>query len=492
MKRIKLYALFLLCWLSSVAFGQISPQSLQSTALSDVQRFVVEVGTYAERFTYTHTQDTRLTTDAYRPDGWEWPDSPNDVFYRFTLEKTMRVLATSNIGKAYIVEEDIDTGRLIPVSLIDLLQKNMWLTELQAGTYYVISESRVDDGSFTNGEIVTRIIGIPIPTLTVENLGLLLNDTLLTVTGDSRYSLNTYGDSYNDLTYIFETDRYMDLSVTLANTGLSEVNMYLLDDNKQLITSSENSKLDVMTLSPGIYRLLVEGTTENGVISMNIELKTVKIPDTKVVVDAGSHFKLFTFFHEQDTRRTPDSYRPADWPWENSPNDVFYRFTLETPMIVLAKINTAVGIGTGSVYCLEEDSITGNLNPMPIVDTSIFNSPVQGVSLCKGTFYIVAEGPVDNNGVAIDGVIKTVIAGLPRRYEVPLGVFSTNVQQKLTDDTRRTSSEYGDSCRNDIYYRFDLKCPMRLSVSLNSSSDLKKANLYLLDKDNKEIASSKG
>lgn len=492
MKRIKLYALFLLCWLSSVAFGQISPQSLQSTALSDVQRFVVEVGTYAERFTYTHTQDTRLTTDAYRPDGWEWPDSPNDVFYRFTLEKTMRVLATSNIGKAYIVEEDIDTGRLIPVSLIDFGQKFMWLAELQAGTYYVISESRVDDGSFTNGEIITRIIGVPIPTLTVENLGLLPCDTLLTVTGDSRYSLNNYGDSYNDLTYIFEVDRYMDLSVTLANTGLSEVNMYLLDDNKQLITSSENSKLDAMTLSPGIYRLLAEGTTENGVISMNIELKTVKIPDTKVVVDAGSHSKLFTFFHEQDTRRTPDSYRPADWPWENSPNDVFYRFTLETPMIVLAKINTNLGVGTGIPYCLEEDSITGSLIPIPIMDTSIFNSPVQGVSLCKGTYYIVAEGPVDSNGVAIDGVIKTVITGLPRRYEVPLGVFSTNIQQKLTDDTRRTSSEYGDSCRNDIYYRFDLKCPMRLSVSLNSSSDLKKANLYLLDKDNKEIASSKG
>lgn len=493
MKRIKLYALFLLCWLSSVASGQVSPQSLQSTALTDVQRFVVEVGTYAKSFNFAHTQDTRLTTDAYRPDSWEWADSPNDVFYRFTVEKPMIILFTSNIGKAYILEEDIDMGRLLPVPLTDLDQKYMWRAEVQAGTYFVISESRVGtNGSFTNGEIVTRIVGVPMPASAIEDLGVFSSDTALTVTDDSRLSLNEYGESYNDLTYIFEINHNMDLSVTLANDGLSEVDMHLLDDKKQLIISSQNSKLNVMTLTPGIYRLVAEGIKENGIISMNIELKSVVIHNTKVVIDVGCYSKIFGFNHEQDTRRTPDSYRPADWPWENSPNDVFYRFTLEAPMIVLAKINTAIGIGTGSVYCLEEDSITGNLNPMPIVDTSIFNSPVQGVSLRKGTFYIVAEGPVDNNGVAIDGVIKTVIAGLPRRYEVPLGVFSTNIQQKLTDDTRRTSSEYGDSCRNDIYYRFDLKCPMRLSVSLNSSSDLKKANLYLLDKDNKEIASSKG
>lgn len=155
MKRIKLYALFLLCWLSSVAYGQISPQN---TELPNVQRFIVEAGTYAENFGYVHTQDTRLTTDAYRPDGWEWQDSPNDVFYRFTLEKTMRILCTSDTGEVHILEEDPDTGRLVPVPLIDFIAKNFSLAELKAGTYYVVSESRIDEnGSFTNGEIVTRL-----------------------------------------------------------------------------------------------------------------------------------------------------------------------------------------------------------------------------------------------------------------------------------------------------------------------------------------------
>ena len=488
MKRIKLYALFMLCWLSSVAFGQVSPQS---TALPDVQRFVVEAGTYAEDFEYTHVQDTRLTTDAYRPDDWEWTDSPNDVFYRITLENPMNIAYLSDIGKACFLKEDLDTGRLIPIPLSNYGAETVWGAELQAGTYYIVCESAVDsNGTFSNGEITILIIGQRLPNSVVENLGLLASDTLLTLTGDTRYSLNEYGGSNNDLTYLFETDRYRDLSVALANTGLSEVNMYLLDDKKKLITSSQQSKLDIMTLAPGVYSLIVEGRKENGVISMNIELKSLEIPD-KVVIDGGSYSELFVLGGDElDTRRLPDAYRPADWPWENSPNDVFYRFTLETPMNVIVDLSSSTGICTA--YCLEEEPTTGKMMPIPLLDGLFFKTPVKTAFLQSGTYYIVVEGPVDNNGVAIDDVIRTAILGSPNRYEVVLGSFATNIRQTLTGDTRKTSSEYGDSSRNDIYYGFDLKRPMKLSVSLNSSSDLSNINLYLLDGENKEIASSTG
>ncbi len=488
MKRIKLYTFFLLCWLSSVASGQVS---LQSIALADVQRFVIEAGTYAEDFDYKHTQDTRLTTDTYRPDGWEWTDSPNDVFYRITLENPMTIAYVSDIGKAYFLQEDLNTGRLIPIPLSDYGAEIVWGAELQAGTYYIVSESAVDNnGTFSNGEIEILIIGQRLPSSVVENLGLLSGDTLLTVTGDTRYSLDEYGGSYNDLTYIFETDCYMGLSVTLANTGLSEVDIYLLDDKEQLITSSQNSKLDVMTLSPGIYRLVAEGIKGDGVISMNIEMKSLEISD-KVVIDGGSYSELFVLGGDElDTRQLPDAYRPGDWPWVNSPNDVFYRFTLETPMNVIVDLSSSTG--TCTTYCLEEDPSTGEMMPIPLLDGLFFKTPVKTVSLQSGTYYIVIEGPVDNNGVAIDGVIRAAMLGLPGRYEVVLGSFSTNIRQTLTGDTRRTSNEYGDSSRNDIYYNFDLRRPMRFSVSLNSSSDLSKINLYLLDKDEKKIASSLG
>ena len=212
----------------------------------------------------------------------------------------------------------------------------------------------------------------------------------------------------------------------------------------------------------------------------------------RFIIDVGAYSEDFIYSHEQDTRLTSDSYRPVGWKWENSPNDVFYRFTIERPMAVLIEITTSLGAGTGVAYCLKEDPITGNLTPIPLEKGFFFSLPVQSGMLQSGTYYMVAEGPVDDNGVAFDDMMTTSIICISNRYELPLGSFSTNNQQTLTSDTRGTSSEYGDPSRNDVYYRFELKHPMKLSVALNSSSDLSNINLYLLNKENNEIASSTG
>lgn len=312
-------------------------------------------------------------------------------------------------------------------------------------------------------------------------------NTSLTVAVDSHNSSKEYDGSNNILAYFFGLDCYMDISVTLSNAESDSINISLLDDKGELIASSQNSKLDVMILPPGMYCLAAGGIRENGVISMNIETK----PSEKVVIDLGRYSEQFQIScDEKDTRELYDAYRPADWPWENSPNDVFYRFTLDTPMFLLAGMTTNLEKGTGILYCLEEEPSTGQLTPIPLVEEFIFTTPIQGRYLKTGTYYLVAEGPVDDDGVAIDCMMKTEILGLPGRYTVPLGLLSTNIQQTLTGDSRRTSSEYGDSVRNDVYYSFDLRCPMKLSVSLNRSSDLGNVNLYLLDGSNKVIVSS--
>ncbi|WP_458408765.1 RHS repeat domain-containing protein [Bacteroides congonensis] len=316
---------------------------------------------------------------------------------------------------------------------------------------------------------------------------LLPGNTSLTVAVDSRNSSKEYDGSNNILAYFFGLDCYMDISVTLSNAESDSVNISLLDDKGELIASSQNSKLDVMILPPGMYCLAAEGIRENGVISMNIETK----PSEKVVIDLGRYSELFQIScDEKDTRELYDGYRPADWPWENSPNDVFYRFTLDTPMFLWAEMTTNLEEVTGVLYCLEEEPGTGQLTPIPLVEDFIFTTPIQGRYLKTGTYYLVAEGPVDNGGIAIDCMMKTEIVGLPGRYTVPLGLLSTNIQQTLTGDSHRTSSEHGDSVRNDVYYSFDLRCPMKLSVSLNRSSNLGNVNLYLLDGSNKVIVSS--
>lgn len=222
---------------------------------------------------------------------------------------------------------------------------------------------------------------------------------------------------------------------------------------------------------------------------------TVLADTQRFVVEAGTYAEDFFYTHTQDTRLTTDAYRPDSWEWTDSPNDVFYQITLETPMVVLVEIETSLGLDTGVAYYLEEDTITGILTPIPRLDGHYFDSSVQIVSLQKGTYYVVAEGPVDDNGVAIDDIMTTTITAIPYRYEVPLGSFSTPTRQTLTGDTRRTSSEYGDPSRNDIYYNFSLNSPMSLSVFLNSFPDpdeFSNINLYIFNDSNKEFASVTG
>lgn len=222
---------------------------------------------------------------------------------------------------------------------------------------------------------------------------------------------------------------------------------------------------------------------------------TVLADTQRFVVEAGTYAEDFLYTHTQDTRLTTDAYRPDSWEWTDSPNDVFYQITLETPMVVLVEIETSLGLDTGVAYYLEEDTITGILTPIPRLDGHYFDSSVQIVSLQKGTYYVVAEGPVDGYGVAINDIMTTTITAIPYRYEVPLGSFSTHTRQTLTGDTRRTSSEYGDPSRNDIYYNFSLNSPMSLSVNLNSFPDpdeFSNINLYIFNDSNKEIASVTG
>lgn len=215
----------------------------------------------------------------------------------------------------------------------------------------------------------------------------------------------------------------------------------------------------------------------------------------RFVVEAGTYAEDFLYTHTQDTRLTTDGYRPNSWEWTDSPKDVFYRITLETPMVVLVDIETSLGLDTGVAYYLEEDAITGILTPIPHLEGHYFDPSIQVVSLQKGTYYVVAEGPVDDNGVAINDIMTTTITAIPYRYEVPLGSFSTHTRQTLTGDTRRTSSEYGDPSRNDIYYNFSLNSPMSLSVNLNSfpyPDEFSNINLYIFNDLNEEIASVTG
>ena len=453
---------------------------LMTAKANTPSRMVVDVGTYSEQFQFVHTQDTRLTPDAYRPPDWAWEDSPNDVFYRFTLEVPMAILVNigSTSNKSYFIEEDLGTGQL---TLIKPMRSvlGVQLAFLPSGTYYIVSEGSVDShGVVSNEEITTQVVGIP-HRLEAE-LGVFSSDTSLVVSRDTRRASNEYGSMYNDIFYKFELSHYMDISASLASSELDQINLYLLDSEESLVSSSQSSRLDAKQLSPGIYYLIVEGAKGNGLISMNVRTRSLD----KVIIDIGSYSQSFRYNHTIDTRLTPDAYRPSGWQWEKSPNDVFYRFTLETPMVVL--VQSKMDSTDCSFYIEEENMSRDSL--MPIQKKRLFSDTSFAI-LPKGAYYFILEGGIDKDGSIINGEIETFIMAIPQKMQYDLGYFTTNTLRTITGDTRRTSNAYGNPSRNDIYYKFSLKRPMKLSASLNDLG-LNNINMYLLDLSENKIASS--
>lgn len=208
------------------------------------------------------------------------------------------------------------------------------------------------------------------------------------------------------------------------------------------------------------------------------------LPESAEIIDLGSYSDMFTAGDDWDTRQTTDAYRPADWAWEDSPNDVFYKFTLEIPMVVLAAITEPE---PGRIYCLEEEADTGYLTPITLM--FIPSTDVYAAILQKGVYYYVFEGRTDDKGNVFNGEMNVLIAGLPHRYEVSLGSVSDKTAQQLIGDTRRTSNAYGNGSLNDVFYAFELECPMDFRVS-HAGPEFKFFTSYLLDQSEKEIASS--
>lgn len=452
----------------------VNEDGIISINISTSSVLKINIGSYTKPFRYSHTQDTRLAPDAYRPPNWKWNNSPNDVFYKLTCDIPMTVKVLSIFegvkdSNVYIVKEDESTSSITPMETHNNENEHVVIGVLQKGTYYIITEGPVNsNGTMSNGKISTLIQGIPYKT--EIDLGVITGNYSKTVTYDTHNAVNAHGSIYNDVFYRFELKNYAELSASLTASEVNYVNMYLIESNENPVQTSQDSQLSINKLHAGIYYLIVEGIEENGIITANIEIT----PLSKLVYNIGAYSENFSYKHTEDTQNSPDGYRPLFWPWPSSPNDVFYRFTLNTPMYILA---TSSSKQTDSeVYIVEEDTITGELTP--IKPTNIIPN-LQTFLLPKGTYNAISEGVIDKSGNISNGEIITNIIGSPYRMEINLGIYNGGSLQ-FGDDTRRASNVYGNEFRNDIYYKFYLKRQMNLTMYLKNSN-ISEVNMYLLD-----------
>jgi len=153
MKTIKY--IFLLCLLALQSAGVIVAQNTMQQP--------VDLGNKAFAFSYTDTKNTVNYTNDY------WGQPSNDVFYKFTLTRAMDISIDhcgSELFDTYLHVLDANGNEIFANDddweyqyCSNFYNSYLYLSNLPAGTYYVVSEGYWEDGNIT-----TTINGIcPLP-----------------------------------------------------------------------------------------------------------------------------------------------------------------------------------------------------------------------------------------------------------------------------------------------------------------------------------------
>ena len=244
------------------------------------------VGTFSSAFNYSNSQNTVNFTNSYTA------RSPNDVYYRFTLNRKMEVTMShcgSTLSDTYLILLDNSGNKInynddyYGMNACSSTRHSYLKQELDAGTYYVVSE-----GYNQNGTILTQISGT-----TVYVQGDSFQDPIDAGIYDNsfQYSNTQHNGNFtnqhiarapNDIYYRFTLNKRM--LVTMTHCG-SEIDsyMFLLDASQNMITSNDDYSGDgacyshtrafiQKTLDPGTYYIVSEGYSSSsmGNISTNI------------------------------------------------------------------------------------------------------------------------------------------------------------------------------------------------------------------------------
>ncbi|HML70292.1 MAG TPA: FG-GAP-like repeat-containing protein [Macellibacteroides fermentans] len=256
-------------------------------ATGDTQSNPIVAGNFSTAFNYSNSQNTINFTNAYTT------RTPNDVYYKFTLNKKMEVTIShcgSTLSDTYISLLN-DSGNLIAYNddysgtgacsstLHSYLKK-----ELDAGTYYVVSE-----GYSQNGVVLTSISGSLIymqgdSFLDPINVGVFGSSFKYSDTQNTSNFTNSYTvRSPNDVFYKFTLTSKMLVIMTHCGSSLTDTFMSLLDASGNLIASNDDYSGDgrcsetsslwsfiQQTLDPGTYYIVSEGYSTSGNLTTNI------------------------------------------------------------------------------------------------------------------------------------------------------------------------------------------------------------------------------
>ncbi|MDR2037911.1 MAG: FG-GAP-like repeat-containing protein, partial [Bacteroidales bacterium] len=259
--------------------------SCQAPSEGDDFESAIDIGSFHDSFQYS---DTRVPAD-YKND-FPWVEGV-DVFYRFTIDRTMDILlnhCASSVYDTYVAL--LNNEGAIMYSNDDSSGEDgcpspkharLLVENLPAGTYWVLSKMTQDD----DGELTTTVQGSawgndmdrPI------NAGEYNRAFQYANTQNTGHFTNTYtGRSTNDIFYKFSISQRMDITVSHCGSGLDNTYMHLLDANGDVIMYNDDYAGEGMcpsplhacikrTLNAGTYYVVSEGQSQEGSIRTYIQ-----------------------------------------------------------------------------------------------------------------------------------------------------------------------------------------------------------------------------
>ncbi|MDR1716872.1 MAG: FG-GAP-like repeat-containing protein, partial [Prevotella sp.] len=418
MKRILFIILPILLNLPVINAQVTRPVYLET---GNTQATAIDLGSKSGLFSYTDTKNTADYTNNYTG------QPSNDVYYRFTLTSAMDITISHcgsevndtyvhllNASGAKITSNDDYSG---DGKCSSTYQSYLKMTNLAAGTYYVVSE-----GYSQNGNITTNIQGGP--NRVEYDLGTKSGSFTYTHTQNTASCPNSYtGRPANDVFYRFTTTVPMDVVISHCGSSVSDTYVHLLNASGGIVNSNDDysgegkcsstlhSYLKVTSLAPGTYYVISEGYSQNGNITTQVSATAVNVQgDTfQNPITAGTYNGSFQYSDTKNTANFTNRHTAR------APNDVYYRFTLGRKMLVTM---THCGSALSDTYMYLLDA---SGNQITLCDDylgdgacpSTLHSFIQR-QLDAGTYYVVSEG------YSQSGNITTNITGYaPEDFDYP-------------------------------------------------------------------------
>ena len=371
--------------------------------------YPMDLGTFGSEFTVSHTDNITEYISDYEP-GADNHDDYHDMVYCFTLQSPVRLTLENSSEYCHTLlkrwEDDV-------VEPIYAASENLMYYDLEPGIYYIHTWAL---GWGYTWQTVS-LTGTPIPAgssfssptdIVGEYYGTAFYydhtfDTSVFV--GSKMSFKAGSEVYYRVTFT----QPISLDVCNCDSEVNDTYLMVYSLNQELLyvndvawgrgacDNGEHAYLQIPYLSPGTYYIVVDGST-NGKINLFINgvLSGPVGDDPDTAIDAGTYGLLFT-----DTRDTSlYGDRTSGFISGCTPfNDVFYKFTLTSPMDLRVS-------HCGSVLSETHLGLLDSTRSM--LYSSADSCEIKVDSLPAGTYYIVSEGNSANGFITTN--LETLVS----------------------------------------------------------------------------------